>query len=81
MTNVAKDIMQHFFIILYNIYIMLTFIKGSIRELKHVVWPTRQETQSYFMMVLVTLILFGLYLFIANTIFSEVILKILPKIV
>jgi preprotein translocase SecE subunit len=59
---------------------MITFVKDSIRELKHVVWPTREETKSYFMMVLVTLILFGLYLFIANTIFSELILNVLPKI-
>ena len=59
---------------------MITFIKDSFRELQHVVWPTREETKSYFMMVLVTLILFGLYLFIANTIFSEIILNVLPKI-
>ena len=59
---------------------MITFIKDSFRELKHVVWPTREETKSYFMMVLVTLILFGLYLFIANTVFSEIILNVLPKI-
>jgi preprotein translocase SecE subunit len=59
---------------------MITFIKDSVRELKHVVWPTREETKSYFMMVLVTLILFGLYLFIANTVFSEIILNVLPKI-
>ena len=59
---------------------MITFIKDSFRELKHVVWPTREETKSYFMMVLVTLILFGLYLFIFNTVFSELILNILPKI-
>jgi len=59
---------------------MITFIKDSFRELQHVVWPTREETKSYFMMVLVTLILFGLYLFIANTVFSELILNVLPKI-
>ncbi len=59
---------------------MIAFIKGSVRELKHVVWPTREETKKYFMMVLVTLILFGIYLFIANTIFSEVILKVLQNL-
>jgi preprotein translocase SecE subunit len=59
---------------------MITFVKDSIRELKHVVWPTREETKAYFTMVLVTLILFGLYLFIANTVFSELILNVLPKI-
>jgi len=59
---------------------MITFIKDSFRELKHVVWPTREETKKYFIMVLTSLIIFGLYLFIANTIFSELILNILPKI-
>jgi len=59
---------------------MITFIKDSFRELQHVVWPTREETKAYFMMVLVTLILFGLYLFIANTVFSELILNVLPKL-
>jgi preprotein translocase SecE subunit len=50
---------------------MLSFFKDSVRELKHVVWPTRQETKKYFMIVLSVLILFGVYLFIANTLFSE----------
>ena len=59
---------------------MITFIKDSFRELQHVVWPTREETKSYFVMVLVTLVLFGLYLFIVNAAFSELILNVLPKI-
>ena len=59
---------------------MITFIKDSFRELQHVVWPTREETKSYFVMVLVTLVLFGLYLFIVNAAFSEFILNVLPKI-
>ena len=49
----------------------MKFIKDSVREFKHVVWPTREETKKYFVIVLVVLILFGLYLFIANTIFSK----------
>ncbi|MDR0772197.1 MAG: preprotein translocase subunit SecE [Candidatus Peribacteria bacterium] len=53
---------------------MANFFKDSIRELKHVVWPTRQETTNYFIIVLIVLTLFGLYLFIASTIFSEVIM-------
>ncbi|MCH2188975.1 preprotein translocase subunit SecE [Candidatus Gracilibacteria bacterium] len=50
---------------------MISFFKGAVRELKHVVWPTRKETQKYFLSVLVILILFGVYLFVANTAFSE----------
>jgi len=50
---------------------MIQFFKDSVRELKHVVWPTRAETKAHFIVVLVILILFWLYLFIANTVFSE----------
>jgi len=53
---------------------MITFIKDSFRELKHVVWPTKEETRNYFFIVLVVLIVFGLYLFAASTIFSETML-------
>ena len=49
----------------------MKFFKDSIREIKHVVWPTRKETRTYFIIVLTVLILFGIYLFIFSTIFSE----------
>ena len=49
----------------------MDFIKDSFRELKHVVWPTKEETIKYFIIVLITLILFGLYLTIANYAFTE----------
>lgn len=49
----------------------MNFIKDSFRELKHVVWPTKEETIKYFFIVLVTLILFGLYLTIADFAFRE----------
>ena len=51
---------------------MIQFVKDSLRELKHVVWPTRKETQKYFGLVLAMLVFFGLYLFIVSNIFSEV---------
>lgn len=51
---------------------MLQFVKDSIRELKHVVWPTHAETKKYLTIVLVVLVLFGAYLFIASTVFSEI---------
>lgn len=53
---------------------MIQFVKDSFRELRHVVWPTREETKNYFMIVLIVLIFFGLYLFIASTLFSEILL-------
>jgi len=55
---------------------MITFIKDSFRELKHVVWPTKEETKNFFLIVLVILIAFGLYLFAASTAFSEAMLFI-----
>jgi len=51
---------------------MLNFFKDSIRDLKHVVWPTKAETQKYFIVVVGMLVFFWLYLFMANTIFSEI---------
>lgn len=50
---------------------MLSFFKNSFRELKHVVWPTREETSKFFIVVVSILVIFGIYLFIASTIFSE----------
>ncbi len=55
---------------------MINFIKESIRDFKHVVWPTREETKKYFMIVLTVLIIFWVYLFLANTIFSEILFKL-----
>ncbi len=52
---------------------MIQFLKDSVRELKHVVWPTRKETQKYFLLVITLLILFGTYLFIFSNIFSTII--------
>lgn len=49
---------------------MLSFFKNSFRELKHVVWPTREETSKFFIVVVSILVIFGIYLFIASTIFS-----------
>ena len=49
----------------------MNFIKDSFRELKHVVWPTREETKKYFIIVMITLIAFGVYLTVADFIFRE----------
>ncbi len=52
----------------------MNFVKNSFRELKHVVWPTKEETRKYFLIVFTVLLLFGIYLFIASTLFSEALL-------
>ncbi|MDD4151710.1 MAG: preprotein translocase subunit SecE [Candidatus Gracilibacteria bacterium] len=52
---------------------MLNFIKASFREIKHVVWPTKEETRKYFLVVVSVLVLFGLYLFLFSNMFSYVI--------
>lgn len=49
----------------------MNFFKDSFRELKHVVWPTAEETKKYFIIVLATLVAFGLYLTLADFIFRE----------
>lgn len=55
---------------------MIDFFKNSYRELKHVVWPTRQETKKYFIVVVSILVVFWIYLSIASSIFSEILLKL-----
>lgn len=66
MTGIARVIP---FIIL--LLCMLQFVKDALRELRHVVWPTRKETQKFFLLALGLIIAFGVYLFIFSQIFSE----------
>ena len=60
---------------------MIQFFKDSFRELKHVVWPTKEETANFFYVVMIILVLFWLYLFIASTAFSEAMLYLKQFIV
>ena len=53
------------------IYFKKQYIKDSIRELKHVVWPTKKETVDFFIIVISVLLLFWIYLFILSAIFKE----------
>jgi len=55
---------------------MITFIKDSTRELKHVVWPTRAETKTYFVTVLIVLVLFWFYLFLASGLFKQILFSL-----
>jgi preprotein translocase subunit SecE len=49
----------------------MKFFKDSIRELKHVVWPSKKETINFFLIVVVTLVLFWIYLTVADFLFRE----------
>ena len=53
----------------------MQFIKDSWRELKHVVWPTKEETRKYFLIVVLLLIVFGIYLFVFSNLFSFLLFK------
>lgn len=52
---------------------MIKFLKDSFRELKHVVWPTANETKKYFAIILAVLVVFWLYVFISWSLFSDAI--------
>lgn len=70
--DTEKLVLIIFLIILAIVlYISRQYIKDSIRELKHVVWPTREETTNYFLTVVLVLLAFWIYLFIASTIFTK----------
>lgn len=71
MTSVAIK-SDAFLLILDNVY-MIKFIKESVREFKHVVWPTREETKKYFIIVITFIVLFGLYIMMANGLFSYIV--------
>lgn len=51
---------------------MINFLKKSMREISHVVWPTPGETKKYLTIVLSVLILFWIYLFIFSSLFSNI---------
>lgn len=49
---------------------MLRFLRESVKEFDHVVWPTRRETVRYFTIVLGTITVFTVFLFIVGSFFS-----------
>ncbi|MBP8016888.1 preprotein translocase subunit SecE [Candidatus Gracilibacteria bacterium] len=50
---------------------MIKFLKESIKEFEHVVWPTPNETKKYFYIVVSMITGLTIFLFIASSIFSE----------
>lgn len=57
---------------------IVKYAKDSVRELKHVVWPNRKETNKYFTSSLWFILIFSLYLFVASTAFTAL-MKLLEK--
>lgn len=50
---------------------MVHFFKEAFAELEHVVWPTKRETQAYFKIVVIFIIIFTIFLFVLGMIFGE----------
>ena len=48
----------------------MSFIKESIKEFDHIVWPTSQETKKYFLTVVSMITVLTVFLFIVGTAFS-----------
>ncbi len=48
----------------------MSFLKESIKEFDHVVWPTSAETSRYFSVVLSVIAVFAVFLFLVGTAFS-----------
>ncbi|EKE28800.1 MAG: hypothetical protein ACD_3C00013G0013 [uncultured bacterium (gcode 4)] len=49
---------------------MLKFLKESIKEFDHVVWPTNKETKKYFTIVTSVITVLTIFLFIVWSLFS-----------
>ncbi len=52
------------------------FAKEVRSELRKVAWPTRSETINYSIIVLITLVVFTLFIFGVDWVFSEFVLKL-----
>lgn len=48
----------------------MSFIKESIKEFDHIVWPTPEETKKYFMTVVSMITILTILLFIVGTALS-----------
>lgn len=48
----------------------MSFIKESVKEFDHIVWPTSEETKKYFFTVVSMITILTVFLFIVGTAFS-----------
>jgi len=52
------------------------FLRDVRLELKKVQWPTRKETTAYSIVVLVTVVTMGAFVFVMDLVFSKMVLSI-----
>ena len=50
---------------------MINFLKESIKEFEHVVWPTQKETKQYFLIVTGVIVWLTIFLFIVSSLLSK----------
>ncbi len=48
----------------------VSFVKESMKEFDHIVWPTSEETKKYFVTVVSMITVLTVFLFIVGTLFS-----------
>lgn len=48
----------------------MSFIKESMKEFDHIVWPTSEETKKYFVTVVAMITVLTVFLFLVGTTFS-----------
>ncbi len=49
----------------------MKFFKDSVRELKHVVWPTKKETINYFVIIVTIFIIFWAYILVSDEVIKQ----------
>ena len=60
----------HLFIVLPK-FAMFKFLKESIKEFDHVVWPTNKEAKKYFSVVVWLIVALTLFLFVVWSMLSQ----------
>ncbi|MFZ2149912.1 MAG: preprotein translocase subunit SecE [Minisyncoccia bacterium] len=56
----------------------IEYLKETKGELKHVNWPTKQQTMYYTLLVIALSIIIGYYLGVFDYIFSQALQRIIP---
>jgi preprotein translocase SecE subunit len=55
---------------------MLNYFKESVKEFKHISWPTKAETKTYLKVVISVLVAYTIYLMVLGGFFSTLLLKL-----
>lgn len=56
---------------------LIKYFKGAVDEMRKVTWPTRQETYSYTLLVIVSCVVMALFLGGLDLVFAKAIERIL----